>query len=160
MKRAIKTSIITTLVAGNVAIVSFSPALTFAKDRASELISHRPSITIEAKKFINIDRFKNNKHERREKAEVAFENLASWIGIDKSEFFRQWKENETIAKVVEDNGKSANDLERYLINESEERINKALQEGRITEEMAKRMKEKREDKLQFLLYQARAPRKL
>lgn len=157
MKKIIKSSIITTLVAGNVAIVSLAPGLTFAKEKGGELIRNRPAIVTEAGKFIKLESLKERFNQKEFKAYKAFTHLSKYLGISNQELITQWKELGSIAAVIENNNKSVDEVKQYLINESEEKIDKALSKGKISEERAELLREKRDEKLEFLLYQAKAP---
>jgi len=72
---------------------------------------------------------------------------ADYLGLSESELREELAEGNTLAEIARAQGKSVEGLVRALVGAAEERIDEAVEEGRLTEEQAAELKDDLEERL-------------
>jgi predicted DNA-binding protein (UPF0251 family) len=81
----------------------------------------------------------------------ALETAASYLGLTQAELRSELAEGKTLAEVAEAEGKSVDGLVQAMVAEAEEKIDAAVEDGRLTEEQATELKEGLEERITALV---------
>jgi hypothetical protein len=81
----------------------------------------------------------------------SLETASSYLGVEEDELRDRLREGETLAEIAEDEGKSVDGLVQALVDESEARIDDAVDHGRLDEERAAELKADLEERTRELV---------
>jgi hypothetical protein len=79
------------------------------------------------------------------------EAAATYLGLTEEELYDELREGKTLAEVAEDEGKSVEGLVEAMVAASEERIDEAVEDGRLNEEQATELKSDLEESVTALV---------
>lgn len=87
--------------------------------------------------FFGIHKFRHNGHFPL----VHFGEVAEFLGVEPADIHQALEDGQSLAQVAEANGKSRDELQAFLMDEVDEYVTQALENGRITEERAAEIRE-------------------
>lgn len=82
---------------------------------------------------------------------VELEGAASFLGLSEAELRAELRDGKSLADIAEAEGKSVDGLVRVLLAEARERLDQAVEEGRLTDVQADEVRESLEDRVRDLV---------
>lgn len=76
---------------------------------------------------------------------------ATYLGLTEEELHERLRDGETLAEIAEDEGKTVAGLVDAMVAEAEERIDEAVEDGRLTEERGDSLKQELEERITDLV---------
>jgi polyhydroxyalkanoate synthesis regulator phasin len=76
---------------------------------------------------------------------------ADYLGVTEAELREQLRDGKTLAEVAEDEGKAGAGLVDAMVASAEEKIDQAVEDGRLTEERATELKQQLEERITDLV---------
>jgi len=83
------------------------------------------------------------------------QDLANYLDMDIKDLLDQFASGKTIASIVEENGKGVEEVKIYLIEKANGKIDKAVTDGKITQEQADKIKENLNERIDNFLNKER-----
>jgi hypothetical protein len=94
---------------------------------------------------LNFDGYKHGRNGMGVRMKPHLEEYAVFLGITREELVSQLKDGKSLLEIANENNKTEEDVKKYLSDKFDQNIEKAINEGKITEEQGNKMKENKED---------------